>query len=421
MILDAPADSAEQAAVLLARFADVFDDVGRDTVARERERRLPYAEVELLRESGFTRVTLPVDLGGDGADHRVLFELLAELARRDPNLAQLLRSHFSFIDRTLHAPPTRASLARLRRLAGGAIHGNATFERGPATVGSYATVLSRDDEGLRLDGRKYYSTGALFADVISVLAAPDPSTGLDPDPVSVIVPTDAPGLERVDDWDGFGQRLTGSGSTIFDAVRIRDEDVITREPGAGHAGAFAQLVLLAVVTGIGRAVVDDAARYVGARTRSYSHASGASAREDPLVLEVVGDLSAASFAADAALAVAVDALSRAAAAARPDATTAASDDERQARVAAADLAATRAQLVILPNVLQAATHLFEVGGASALGSSLALDRHWRNARTVASHNPARYKARIVGDHVINGTPVLAWWSGGEARTEQPST
>jgi alkylation response protein AidB-like acyl-CoA dehydrogenase len=389
---------------LVARFADVFDEVGADAAARDREHRLPFVEVELLRAAGFTRVTLPPEFGGDGANEVEFFELLAELARRDPNLAQLFRSHFSFIDRTVHAPDSRIRTARLSLLADGAIHGNATFEKGPAKVGSYSTRLETDGDGLRLDGRKFYSTGTLFADLVSVLADRDGS------PVSVLVRTDAEGLERIDDWDGFGQKLTGSGSTVFDGVRVAEADVFERDDGPSHAGPFVQLVLLAVLTGIGRAVVDDAVRFVRARTRSYSHASAATAREDPIVQETVGELSAASFAADAALAHAVAALQRSS-----DAILAgAGAEEQRARVDDADLAATRAQLVIIPNVLRAATELFEVGGASAVSTSLALDRHWRNARTVASHNPARYKARIVGDHLLNDTPVVSWWTSGEA-------
>ncbi|QNO37340.1 acyl-CoA dehydrogenase family protein [Protaetiibacter sp. SSC-01] len=388
---------------LAERFTPVFDEVGADAVARERERRLPFAEVERLREAGFTRVTLPREFGGDGADQRELFELLAELARRDPNLAQLFRSHFSFIDRTRHALDSPTRTRRLRLLADGAIHGNATFEKGPAKVGSYATRLTPAGDGLRLDGRKFYSTGTLFADLVSVLADRDGEA------VSVLVRTDAEGLERVDDWDGFGQRMTGSGTTVFEGVRVDELDVVERDEAPGHGGAFVQLVLLATVAGIGRAVVDDAVRYVRARTRGYSHATAATPREDPIVQEVVGELSAASFAADAALAVAVDALQ----AASDAALTGAPAAERAELVATADLAATRAQLVVLPNVLRAATELFEVGGASAVGSSLALDRHWRNARTVASHNPARYKARIVGDHLVNDTPVVSWWTNGE--------
>lgn len=389
---------------LIDRFAAVFDEVGADAVARERERRLPFAEVELLRAAGFTRASLPVEFGGLGADETELFELLAELARRDPNLAQLFRSHFSFIDRTRHAPDSPARTRRLRRLASGAIHGNATFERGPAKVGTSSTRLTRDAHGLRLDGRKFYSTGTLFADLVSVLADHDG------EPVSVLVPTDTAGVQRLDDWDGFGQRLTGSGTTVFEGVRVTDDAVLARDDAPSHAGAFVQLVLLAVVAGIGRAVVDDGVQFVRARTRGYSHASGATPREDPIVQEVVGELSAASFAADAALARAVEALQ-----ASSDAVLAGTDgEEARALIADADLATTRAQLVVLPNVLRAATELFEIGGASAVATTLALDRHWRNARTVASHNPARYKARIVGDHLVNSTPVVSWWTSGEA-------
>lgn len=390
---------------LVERFVPVFDEVGAGAVERERERRLPFAEVELLRAARFPRVTLPPEHGGDGAGHRELFELLAELARRDPNLAQLFRSHFSFIDRALHVADPAVRDARLGRLADGAIHGNATFERGPAKVGSYGTRVSRDGQGLRLDGRKFYSTGTLFADLVSVAAEHDGEQ------VGVLIRTDAPGVERIDDWAGFGQRMTGSGTTVLEAVRISDADVLDREADRpSHGGAFVQLVLLAVLAGIGRAVVDDATGFVRRRTRTYSHASASTPQQDPIVQEAVGDLAAASFAADAALAAAVAALERSSAAIRADADL----ESQRSAVAAADVAAAKAQLVIIPAVLGAATDLFEVGGASAVDTSLALDRHWRNARTVASHNPARFKARALGDLLINDTPVVSWWSSGEA-------
>lgn len=391
-------------AALTTRYAAVFDEVGRDAVARERERRLPHAEVAALRESGFTRVTLPQAFGGADASPSELFELLAELGRRDPNLTQLLRSHFSFADRVLHAPPGARRDRLLSLLAGGAIHGNATFERGPASVGALTTAVTRDAAGLRLDGRKYYSTGTLFADVVSVLA------DYEGEQTGVLVRTDAAGVERIDDWSGFGQRMTGSGTTVFTGVRVEEDDLLPRDAGRlSHGGSFVQLVLLAAAAGIGRAVRDDAVAYVRARTRRFSHAAGPTAREDPIVQEVVGDIAAQSFAADAAVAAASRAL---------DASSAAilsGDDERaRAAIGEAGRAVTAAQLVVLPAVLHAATTLFEVGGASALDADRALDRHWRNARTLASHNPARYKARDLGAHLLTGAPVSAWWSVGEA-------
>lgn len=387
---------------LVERFRDVFDAVGAEAIVRERDRRLPYAEIELLRDAGFTKVTLPREYGGDAATQSEFFELLVELARRDSNLAQLFRSHFSFIDRTVLSPPSTQRDSRLKRVATGAIVGNASHEKSSAKVGSLSTTLSDD---LILDGTKFYSTGTLFADIVSVAASRGDQV------VGVLVDSNAPGVERVDDWTGFGQRMTGSGTTIFTSVAVEEDDVVRfdREQGS-HGGAFVQLVLLAAVTGIGRAIVDDAVRYLRARTRNYSHGSGATVQQDPLVQEVVGTLSAHSFAADSAFAAAVQLLEASTAAI----TSGADAATRTARISEVEFATTQAQLVVLPNVLAAATELFEVGGASAVDTGLALDRHWRNARTIASHNPAKYRARAVGDQLINDTPIVAWWSTGEA-------
>ena len=73
-------------------------------------------------------------------------------------------------------------------------------------------------------------------------------------------------------------------------------------------------------------------------------------------------------------------------------------------------------------VLRAATQFFNALSASATASSKSLDRHWRNARTVASHNPLIYKARIVGDWHINGTePPYVWQIGaGPGPAAQPA-
>ncbi|WP_203136243.1 hypothetical protein [Microbacterium sp. JZ31] len=68
-------------------------------------------------------------------------------------------------------------------------------------------------------------------------------------------------------------------------------------------------------------------------------------------------------------------------------------------------------------MLDAITELFEVGGASAVSRSIALDRHWRNARTVHSHNPAAQRRRAVGDFELNG--ARPEWRGAAAHTPAP--
>ena len=74
-------------------------------------------------------------------------------------------------------------------------------------------------------------------------------------------------------------------------------------------------------------------------------------------------------------------------------------------------------MVLADLVLRAASDLFNALGASAAKESLALDRHWRNARTVATHNPLIYKEKIIGDWAINGTePPYVWQIGGGSGT-----
>ena len=47
--------------------------------------------------------------------------------------------------------------------------------------------------------------------------------------------------------------------------------------------------------------------------------------------------------------------------------------------------------------------IFEVAGTRSALEPLNLDRHWRNAQTVATHNPIAFRARAIGDFWINGT------------------
>jgi len=82
-----------------------------------------------------------------------------------------------------------------------------------------------------------------------VRAAEDEAGGA----VTAAVPVRAPGVTIVDDWDGFGQALTASGTVTFEAVAL-DPALIKPDPARfPYATAFFQLVHLATLAGIGRA------------------------------------------------------------------------------------------------------------------------------------------------------------------------
>jgi alkylation response protein AidB-like acyl-CoA dehydrogenase len=117
---------------------------------------------------------------------------------------------------------------------------------------------------------------------------------------------------------------------------------------------------------------------------------------------VIGQVSADAFAAEAALASSARSLDRIVAG-----RLAGDDEHARQRLVDAEVAVTQAQLVIIAAALQATTTIFDALGASGVSEEWSLDRHWRNARTLASHNPRVYKARILGDWLINGKDPVA--------------
>jgi alkylation response protein AidB-like acyl-CoA dehydrogenase len=383
---------------LAARFRPIFARIAEGAVAREQSRTLPYDAVAWLREAGFGAVRIPKVYGGLGATIPQLFRLLLELAEADSNVSHLFRGHFSFLEARLNIPDPAMHARWFPQIAHGVILGYAMAERTEHTGGT-ARLLVENGEYF-VDGTKYYSTGTIYADWIIVALLEGEER------VSVAVPTDAPGVTRLDDWDGFGQRLTGSGTTKFDRVKIREDQIIRRfGPGdfnQSYQKSFLQLVLLASAAGVGRAVVRDGIEFVRPRTRAFGIPGKSSPKDDPLVQRVLGKVSSLAFSAETlVLAIAQHLEDLYQLAQRGQAT--------EAEIVATEIKAYQAQQIVLPQVLEAATLVFEVGGASATSETRRLDRHWRNARTAASHNPAIHREAAIGDHLLNGTvPDRKW-------------
>jgi alkylation response protein AidB-like acyl-CoA dehydrogenase len=285
-------------------------------------------------------------------------------------------------------------------------------ERTEHTGGS--AKLFNEDGVYFVDGTKYYSTGTIYADwiIVSLLDGEER--------VSVAVPTNAPGVTRVDDWDGFGQRLTGSGTTKFDRVKI-PEDQIIRRFGAkdftqSYQKSFLQLILLTSVAGVGRAALRDGIAFVQPRTRAFGIPGKSSPKADPLVQRVIGKVSSLAFSAETLVLAIAQHLEDLYQLIQHGKAT-------DADYVATEIKAFQAQQIVLPQVLEAATYVFEVGGASATSETRRLDRHWRNARTAASHNPAIHREAAIGDYLLNGTvPDRAWREAFEkSQAAKPST
>lgn len=387
---------------LLERFAPVFSLIAQGAREREQQRVLPFEQVQWLKEAGFTTLRVPASSGGEPISHEHLFRLLIELASADSNVAHLLRSHFSFVE-TIALQPTDFQDLWFPRVLAGDIFGNAATERGGNALGTTNTKLIQREDQWFLNGEKYYTTGSIFADWVVVMATTDGVEGRQ----YAIVDRNANGVEILDDWDGFGQPLTGTGTAIFTDVLVENQNIIQRKVASTLEPAFFQLCLLSVLVGIGKAARNEASSIVATRTRTFNTGSGELFRNDPQIQELVGRLAANVYAAESIVVTAARELD---AAHDPDLNL-----DSEAAYLRAELAVQQAHVAAPKLILDATSELFDVTGASAVSTSKSLDRYWRNARTVATHNPVAFKARSVGDYFINGTIPTGLNSIGEAK------
>jgi SfnB family sulfur acquisition oxidoreductase len=358
---------------------------------RDRERLLPWDELDQWSESGLGAITVPREHGGADVSYATLAEVFVILCEADPALGQIPQNHFGVLG-LLREAGTAAQKARFyAEVLAGARLGNAGPERRSAdapTILQGTTRLCSTPGGLRLSGRRFYSTGALFAHRVPVRAIDDEGRA-----VQVWVPRDAPGLTVVDDWNSFGQRTTASGTAVFDDVLVDPEDVVAvwaLADRAGLYGATSQLIQAAIDQGIAQAAVADALTFVRERARPWLDSGVERAVDDPYIIADVGRLQIDLHAAHEVLLEAgrtLDAI-------------AARHVEREAS-ALASVAVAQAKVLTTRIALKASEKLFELAGSSATRAAHNLDRHWRNARTHTLHDPVRWKLHLIGNYHLN--------------------
>lgn len=398
------APPSERYEALARDWRPLFARIRAGAVERDITHCLPHEEIQWLREAGFTRIRLPREQGGVGATLPELFGLLIELGAADTNVVNAVRAHLGFVEDVLTAHEAQWQAHWLDKLAAGDMIGAGLSEAGSAKVGTFATHLTRTPQGIRLNGRKFYTTGSLFADWVAVAAQDGDDT------VYLQVPRTAPGVAVIDDWDGFGQALTASGTATFTDVAVEPAWIRPSSTRFPYAVPFYQLVHLASLAGIGRALADDVARRVRQRDRVYSNGNATRVADDPQILQIVGRLHSAAYAAGAVTLQAAKAIQRSYEAHQDPS---ANEVRRQAAHTEAHVEVDQSVSVITRLVLDASTELFDALGASATLRTEGLDRYWRNARTISSHNPRVYRERQVGAFAVTGTTPPSFYRVGK--------
>jgi SfnB family sulfur acquisition oxidoreductase len=381
----------------LAAARSYASSIASGVIGRDRAGAVPYAELAALDASGLLGITVPAAHFGPDLSPVVLAEVIRAIAAVDPAIAQVPQAHFLFVD----VIATRGSPAQQERMftevLDGARLGNGLAERGGQHAQDLKTRLLTGPAGphgktLRLSGRKYYCTGAISARWIGVSALDD-----DGRLVLAFVERDAPGVQVGDDWDVMGQRATVSGSAVFDQVPV-DPELVIPYGGAFEVpqqlGARAQLVHAAIQVGIAGGALRDAGDFVRIRARPFFEATRAgwadTAAADPHTIHRFGRLATQVRAAESLLASAAATLA--------EVTRFPRDAGEAAR---GSVAVAEAKAFASDVAVEVASDLFALAGASAADERLDLSRHWRNARTHASHDPVDWKYHHVGNYLLN--------------------
>lgn len=385
--------SGESARSTAARLAGLF---ARTAADRDVLGGTPKAERDTLRASGLLALSIPREQGGQGADWAETLETVRILAAVDSSVAHVYAFHHLMLAtvRLFAEPgqwqPWHEHTARLNWFWGNAL--NPLDDR---------TTSRKRDGWYEFSGRKSFCSGARDSEMLIVSALENSKL------LVAAIPTQRTGITVLEDWDNIGQRQTDSGSVNFERVRVEEQEILANPgplstPFSCLRPLLAQLILTHIYVGIAEGAFADARHYSLNEARPWHRAGVSHMGEDPYVLGHYAEFWLGLESVRSLLERATQAFDHAWA--RDTALTAQERGDVALKIATAKVAATRVGLDLT-------SRLFEVAGARATHAGLRLDRHWRNLRTHALHDPVDYKVRELGRWaLLNEYPSPSFYS-----------
>lgn len=366
----------------IAKAIELREIFGRDAIERDQLGGRPEEQIRLLKESGLVNLLIPQEFGGAGERYSTALKIVREFAKVDGSLAHLYGYHFSPLQNAITAGSDARSQDILRRSAAGRwFWGNTTNSFSKSLFGR------REAESVVLNGFRPFASGSHVADYL-IVAWEDEETNQRS--VAYIPPT-REGITIANDWDGIGQRQTGSGRVFYKDVVVHADEILPerpRDPIALLAPLQQQSVLLNVFIGSAQGALTAARDYTVTQSRPWIYSGVEHHSDDPWIKRQYGELwikvQAATALADRALEALDTAYGKGA--------QLTAQDRGAAAIAVASANVLAGQVAV-----EVTSEIFEVMGARSAVRANGFDRFWRNVRIHTLHNPAEYKTRNVGD------------------------
>lgn len=376
--------SDAEAIEIATQLAEQFQ---HNAIKRDADRRLPFDEIETYSQSGLWAITVPKEYGGAEVSSYTVARVIALISGADGSIGQIPQNHFYALEVLRNTGTVQQKQKLYAEVLKGARFGNALAEfKTKNSTQKYSTISTTND-GFEVNGEKFYCTGSLFAHRIPSLVK-----NAEGREFLAFIPRESEGLELIDDWSGFGQRTTGSGTVKFNRVRVKAEDVIAFDDAFSRptlVGPFAQIMHAAIETGIARAAFEETLLRVR-QARPWIDSGVDTATEDPLTKFELGRIVADVRASELLLKQAAHSID----AAKPHPTA-----ENIAK-ASLDVAKVRAHST--DTALKASSKLIELAGSRGSQRSDGLDRFWRNARVHTLHDASRWKYYFIANYLLNG-------------------
>jgi alkylation response protein AidB-like acyl-CoA dehydrogenase len=287
--------------------------LGDELLARIHDRAVRYdrdnafftEDLDELKDAGYLRALVPVELGGLGLTLRQLAHEQLRLASAAPATALAVNMHLVWtgVAKTLMDRGDDSLEFVLTEAAAGEVFAFAISEAGNDLVlfGSTTDARPRPDGGYEFTGTKIFTSLSPAWTRLGLFGL-DTRSDDAPKLVHAFLDRSASGITVLDDWDTIGMRASQSNSTRLDAARVVADRVIRRlDPGPNADplifAIFAnfEILLSAVYTGIGQRALELAV--ASARGRSSAR-TGATKDQDPDTRRKIAD---AAIAQDAIL------------------------------------------------------------------------------------------------------------------------
>ena len=354
--------------------------------ANERDQRggTAYEQIGYLKQSGLLPIVVPKHLGGEGATWETILQIVQSIAEVDSAIAHLYA--FNMLDIiTPHYRGTKEQQEYFYKetLKHNWFWGNAVNTKEKLLFGNLQGTY------YILNGTKSFSSGSPGSDYL-IIAWRDAKTD---EVLSGAIPSNREGLTIHEDWDGFGQKQTGSGTVTFDNVVVYEHEILQHESFGHESYSITRILTLSILgnifVGVSKGVMQEAKQFLSAKI-----AEKMPNEIDVIIARKIGDLSIQLRGVE----VLAEKINQQVAIAW-------STEFHISQQQFDELFIDAAGFNVLAGdvALKITSEIFEVLGARSVTLKNGFDRFWRNVRTHTLHDSVENKKIAAGQFLLTGS------------------